>query len=118
MISRNGGLAKSGVRTLNSGNFRLFKELFVETSWEADLRDKGLEESWLLFKDAFLRAQELSVPQNKKAGRGGRKRRDCTSCRNKGVSPGENTGMLSRLVERELGKPRYGIGSTELHERC
>lgn len=44
--------------------------------------------------------------------------RDCTSCGNKGVSPGENTGMLSRLVERELGKPRYGIGSTELHERC
>ena len=29
--------------------------------------------SRLLFKDAFLRAQELSVPLNKKASRGGRK---------------------------------------------
>lgn len=34
------------------------------------LRDKDVEESWLVFKDAFLRAQELSVPLNKKAGRG------------------------------------------------
>lgn len=41
--------------------------------WEAVLRDKGVEEIWLLFKDAFLRTQELSVPQNKKAGRKGKK---------------------------------------------
>jgi len=32
-----------------------------------------MEQSWLLFKDAFLRVQELSIPQNKKAGRKGRK---------------------------------------------
>ena len=25
------------------------------------------------FKDAFLKAEELSIPQNKKSGRGGRK---------------------------------------------
>ncbi|KFZ68503.1 hypothetical protein N338_08076, partial [Podiceps cristatus] len=30
-------------------------------------------ENWLPFKDAFLRAQELSVPLNKKVGRRGRK---------------------------------------------
>jgi len=29
--------------------------------------------SRLLFKDAFLRAQEISIPRSKKAGRGGRK---------------------------------------------
>ena len=74
-ISRNMGLAKSGVRTLNleRANFRLFKELLDEISWEALLRDKGVEESWLFFRDAFLRAQELSISPNKKVGRGGRK---------------------------------------------
>jgi len=36
-------------------------------------RDKGVEQSWLLFKDAFLRVQELSVPQYKKPGIGSKK---------------------------------------------
>lgn len=40
MILRNVGLAKSEVRTLN---FRVFKELLNETSWEAVLRDKGVK---------------------------------------------------------------------------
>jgi len=68
MISRNMGLAKSGIRTLKFGrvNFRLFKELLAKISWDAVLKDKDVEESWLLFKDAFLRAQELSVPLNRK----------------------------------------------------
>jgi len=37
IISRNGGLEKSAVRTLNFGrvNFRLFKELLAEISWDA-----------------------------------------------------------------------------------
>ena len=35
-------------------NFNLFKELLDETSWEAVLRDKGVDQSKLLFKDAFL----------------------------------------------------------------
>ena len=75
MISRNIGLAKSGVRILNFGiaNFKLFKELLAKILWDAVIKDKDVEESWLLFKDAFLRAQELSVPLNKKAGRVGRK---------------------------------------------
>jgi len=75
VILRNVGLAKCGVRTLNFRrvNLRLFKELLVAISWEAVLRDKGVEQSWLLFKDAFLRVQELSITQNKKVSRGGRK---------------------------------------------
>lgn len=32
-----------------------------------------MEQSWLLFKDAFLRVQELSVPQYKKPGIGSKK---------------------------------------------
>ncbi|KFZ51573.1 hypothetical protein N338_04103, partial [Podiceps cristatus] len=68
-------LAKSGIRTLNfkRANFRRFKELLAEISWEVVLRDRNAEEGWLLFKDAFLRAQELSVPLKKKVGRRGRK---------------------------------------------
>lgn len=63
-ILRNVGLAKSRVRTLNfqGANFRLFKELMDDISWEAVLRDKGVEESWLLFKNALLGAQELPHP--------------------------------------------------------
>lgn len=65
--------AKSGVRTLNfeRANFKLFKELLAKISRDDVLKD--VEESWLLFKDALLRAQELSVPLNSKVGRGGRK---------------------------------------------
>ena len=47
-------------------NFRLFKELLDEISWEEDLRDKGVEQSWLLFKDGFLRMLEPFISQNKK----------------------------------------------------
>ena len=49
-------------------NFRLFKELLDEISWEEDLRDKGVEQSWLLYKDVFLRVKELFIPLDKKAG--------------------------------------------------
>ena len=75
MISRNVGLAKSGVRILNfrRANFKLFKELLAKIPCDAVLKDKDVEESWLLFKDAFLGAQELSIPLNKKVSRGGRK---------------------------------------------
>ena len=63
------------VKTLNfkGVNLRLFKELLKKIPCEAFLRDKGVEQSWLLLKDTFLKAEELSIPQNKKAGRGGRK---------------------------------------------
>ena len=75
VISRDVGLVKRCVRTQNFGraNFKLFNGLLAEIPWDAVFKNKNVEESWLFFKDAFLRAQELSVPLNKKAGRGGRK---------------------------------------------
>ena len=42
-----------------------------------------MEQSWLLFKDAFLRAQELSIPQNRKAGREGRNQHGLVKLRKK-----------------------------------
>ncbi|PKU38840.1 hypothetical protein llap_10849 [Limosa lapponica baueri] len=42
------------------------------------LRDKGAEQSWQTFKDAFQRAQELSIPRCKKPSEKG-KRPACLS---------------------------------------
>lgn len=63
------------VRTLNfrRANFKLFKKLLYEISWETVLADKEVEQSQLLLKDDFLRAQELSIHQKKKACRGSSK---------------------------------------------
>lgn len=63
MTLRNTGLANSRVRVLNfkRTKFQRFKELLNEILWETVLRDIGIEQSWQLFKDIFLRAQELSV---------------------------------------------------------
>jgi len=75
VISRDVGLAKSGVRTLNFGSatFKLFNGLLAKIPWDAVLKDKDVEESWLLFKDALLKAQEVSIPLNWKVGRCDRK---------------------------------------------
>ena len=71
MISRDVGLTKSGVRTLNFGraNLKLFNGLLAKIPWDAVLKDKDVEESWLFFKDALLKAKEVSIPLNKKVGR-------------------------------------------------
>ncbi|KFQ77747.1 hypothetical protein N335_12351, partial [Phaethon lepturus] len=63
------------VRTLNfrKANFQTFKELVSRTPWETALRDKGTEQSWQIFKDAFHREQELSIPRGKKSGREGKR---------------------------------------------
>ncbi|PKU32688.1 nedd4-binding protein 2-like 2 [Limosa lapponica baueri] len=63
------------VRTLNfrKANLQLFKELVNRTPWEAVLRDKGAEQSWQTFKDAFHRAQELSIPRCKKSSKKGKR---------------------------------------------
>ena len=41
--------------------------------WDAVLKDKDAEKSWLLFKDALLKAQEVSIRLNRKVGRRDRK---------------------------------------------
>jgi len=70
-VLRNIGKVRSIVRTLNfrKAKFQLFKELVNRTPWETVLRDRGAELSSQIFKDAFHKAQELSVPRCKKAGK-------------------------------------------------
>ncbi|KFZ45983.1 hypothetical protein N321_04792, partial [Antrostomus carolinensis] len=72
---RNMGLAKGRVRTLNFRrvNFQLFKELLDGILWETVLRDIGTEQSLQVFKDTFLRTQELTIHRHKKSSRGGKK---------------------------------------------
>ena len=74
-VLRDMGQAKSKVRTLNfrKAKFQLFKELVTRTPWETVLRDKGAEQSWQIFKDAFNRVQELSIPRCKKSGKEGKR---------------------------------------------
>lgn len=55
---------KDKVRTLNIRKviFQLFKKLVNRTRWETALKNKGPEKSEQVFKDVFLKAQELSIP--------------------------------------------------------
>lgn len=57
---RNVGLPKSRIRTVN---FRLLKELLDEIPWETVFRDRGTEQSWQGFKDAFESASALCLPE-------------------------------------------------------
>ncbi|KFW72584.1 hypothetical protein AS28_04447, partial [Pygoscelis adeliae] len=68
---RDMGQEKRRVRTLNfrRANLQFFKQLEDGIPWETALRDKGGGHSWQLFKDIFLRAQELSIPTRKKLGK-------------------------------------------------
>ena len=51
----------------------MLKELLHGISWETVLKGIGTEQSWQLFEDTLLREQRLSIPQQKKLSRGGRR---------------------------------------------
>ncbi|KFQ61370.1 hypothetical protein N334_04214, partial [Pelecanus crispus] len=72
---RDMGKVRSTVRTLSfrKAKFQLFKELVRRNPWETVLRDRGMEQSWQIFKDTFHRVQELSVPRCKKSGKEGKR---------------------------------------------
>ncbi|KAK4821037.1 hypothetical protein QYF61_012217 [Mycteria americana] len=74
-VLRDMGQVRSKVRALNlrKANFQLFKELVNGTPWETALRDKGAEQSWQIFKDAFHGVQELLIPSCKKSGKEGKR---------------------------------------------
>jgi len=74
-VLRDMGKARGKVRTLNfrKASFQLFKQLVSRTPWETVLRDRGAEQSWQIFQDAFHRMQEYSVPRCKKSGKEGKR---------------------------------------------
>ncbi|KFO76748.1 hypothetical protein N303_02927, partial [Cuculus canorus] len=72
---RDMGQVRIIVRTLNfrKADFQLFKELFSRTPWNMVLQYKGAEQSWKIFKEAFHKVQERSVPVCRKSGRKGKR---------------------------------------------
>ena len=67
VILKNVGLAKSRVGTLNfrKAKFQVFKELLNGIPWETVLKGMGTEQIWQLLMDILLKAQWLSIPQQK-----------------------------------------------------
>ena len=103
-----------------------------EIPWEVVLRDKGTEQRWQLFKDTFLRVQELSNLQDKKSSRGGRKlawlgksllvrvrERKCAGSGSRIEWPAKNREMLSGCAWMGAGKPRLPRETMGTHPwRC
>ncbi|TRZ10607.1 hypothetical protein HGM15179_016504 [Zosterops borbonicus] len=54
-------------------DFGLFRRLIQGVPWEEALKNKGVQESWVLFKTEFLRAQEQTVPVCRKTSRRGKR---------------------------------------------
>ena len=71
----NTGWTKSKVSMLNfkKAEFQLFKELANKVPQEAVLRDKDAQQNRQIFKEAFCRAQVLSIPRRRKSGEEGKR---------------------------------------------
>ncbi|KAJ7425634.1 hypothetical protein BTVI_02330 [Pitangus sulphuratus] len=74
-VLRDMGQVRSTVRPLNfrKADFQLFKEIVNRTPMETVLRDKGVEQSWQIFKGDFHRAQEPVILRYKKSGKEGKR---------------------------------------------
>lgn len=47
-------------------DFGLFKGMVMTVPWEAVLKDKRLQEDWILFEKEILKVQEQAVPMSQK----------------------------------------------------
>ncbi|XP_074451776.1 uncharacterized protein LOC141746694 [Larus michahellis] len=67
--------SRSKITTLyfRRANFDLFKKLLGEIPWARALEGKEAQESWLVFKDQFLQAQDRCIPKRKKSAKGRRR---------------------------------------------
>ncbi|KFV12791.1 hypothetical protein N339_03014, partial [Pterocles gutturalis] len=55
------------------GHFGLFRDLLGRVPWDEVLEGRGAQESWLIFKDHLLQAQERCIPTKRKAGKNARR---------------------------------------------
>ena len=62
-VTADHGWSKIRMLHFRKANFQFFRELVNKTPWETVLMGKGAEQSWQIFKEAFLSAQELSIPR-------------------------------------------------------
>ncbi|PKU33078.1 glycerol kinase [Limosa lapponica baueri] len=67
--------AHSKLTTLNfrRADFGLFRDLLGRVPWDKALEGRGAQESWLIFKDHLLKAQEQCIPTKRNSGKNARK---------------------------------------------
>ena len=54
-------------------NFGLFRHVLGRGPWDTALEGRGAQESWLIFKDHLLQAQERCIPTKRKSGKNARR---------------------------------------------
>ncbi|KFV06959.1 hypothetical protein N340_13909, partial [Tauraco erythrolophus] len=54
-------------------DFGLFRDLLTRVQWDEALEGRGAQESWLIFKDHLLQAQERCISTKRKSGRNTRR---------------------------------------------
>ncbi|KFP96141.1 hypothetical protein N329_05204, partial [Haliaeetus albicilla] len=54
-------------------DFGLFRDLLGRILWDKRLEGRGAQESWLIFKDHLLQAQERCIPTKRKSGKNARR---------------------------------------------
>ncbi|KFW09032.1 hypothetical protein N327_00801, partial [Fulmarus glacialis] len=54
-------------------DFGLFRDLLGRVPWDKALEGRGAQESWLIFKDHLLQAQEQCIPTKRKSGKNARR---------------------------------------------
>ncbi|KFV08322.1 hypothetical protein N340_11415, partial [Tauraco erythrolophus] len=54
-------------------DYGLFRDLLTRVQWDEALGGRGAQESWLIFKDHLLQAQEWCIPTKRKSGRNNRR---------------------------------------------
>ncbi|KAM9591177.1 uncharacterized protein ACIBXB_006074 isoform 2-T3 [Morphnus guianensis] len=67
--------AHSKLATLDfrRADFGLFRDLLGRVPWDTALEGRGAQESWLIFKDHLLQAQERCIPTKRKSGKNARR---------------------------------------------
>ncbi|RMC04392.1 hypothetical protein DUI87_19213 [Hirundo rustica rustica] len=54
-------------------DFGQFKDLLGRVPWDRTLEGRGVQESWLIFKDHLFQTQEQCIPTNRKSGKNARR---------------------------------------------
>ncbi|MCQ4021238.1 hypothetical protein FK520_26920, partial [Klebsiella pneumoniae] len=54
-------------------DFGLFRDLMGQVPWEAALEGRGAQESWSIFKEHLLQAQQRCIPMKNKSGKKARR---------------------------------------------
>jgi len=110
--------SKASSADFMKADFGLFRDLLRRIPWDTTLVQRGAQESWLMFKDHLLQAQERCIPTERKSGK--KHQEACTDeqgapgqtqahkgslqCRSKDREHGRNTQKLAEQRGIRLGK--------------